>query len=135
LGILRRLEANFDPIGSEATSTRVGIGVASGCDAVFLTTDSSLVESSRLLPLAIADDLRTGVMEWSGHYLVNPWDRDGLVDLGHYPLLGRYLSAHVDGLSARHCAKEQRKRWYRTIDRVDPELTSKPKLNAIQLEP
>lgn len=128
LGILRRLESQFDAIGSEATSTRVGIGVASGCDAIFLTTDPSLVEPSRLLPLALADDLRTGALQWSGHYLVNPWDCDGLVNLTDYPLLAGYLDAHIEKLSSRHCAREQGKHWYRTIDRVDPALTGRSKL-------
>jgi hypothetical protein len=128
LAILRRLEARFDPVGSEATATRVGIGVASGCDAIYLTTDSDLVEESRLLPLALADDLRTGELRWSGHYLVNPWTQDGLVDLEDYPRLARYLDHHVERLASRHCAREQGKRWYRTIDRVDPTLTGRPKL-------
>lgn len=128
LALLRRLEDRFDVIGSEATSTRLGIGVASGCDAVFLTTDKSLVEPSRLLPLALADDLRTGSLQWSGHYLVNPWDQDGLVDLAHYPRMKHYLDKHIAKLSSRHCTREQKKRWYRTIDRVDPRLTGQFKL-------
>ncbi len=128
LATLRRLEAQFDPIGSEASSTRVGIGVASGCDAIFLTTDASLVEPSRLLPLAMADDLRTGSLRWSGTFLVNPWDADGLVALSDHPLLGQYLNSHREKLCSRHCAREQGKHWYRTIDRVDPTLTARPKL-------
>ncbi len=126
--ILRRLESQFEAIGSEATSTRVGIGVASGCDEVFLTTNPALVEPSRLLPLALADDLRTGTLQWSGHYLVNPWDRDGLVNLKDHPLLARYLESHFEKLSSRHCAREQGKHWYRTIDRVDATLTGRSKL-------
>lgn len=128
LALLRRLESQFEAIGSDATSTRVGIGVASGCDRLYLTKDSSLVEPSRLLPLALAEDLRSGALEWSGHYLVNPWDSEGLVSLADYPLLEAYLGAHVDELSGRHCAREQGKRWYRTIDRVDPTLAGRPKL-------
>lgn len=128
LALLRRLENRFGAVGSEATSTRVGIGVASGCDAVFLTTDKSLAEPSRLLPLALADDLRTGSLQWSGHYLVNPWDQDGLVDLAHYPRLKHYLDEHIAKLSSRHCAREQKRHWYRTIDRVDAKLTGQPKL-------
>lgn len=128
LELLRRLEAAFDPIGSPSTSTRVGIGVASGADAIFLTRDPDLVEPSRLLPLALAEDLRTGSLAWSGNFLVNPWDANGLVRLADYPRLARYLESHRPRLGARHCAREQGKHWYRTIDRVDPALTARPKL-------
>jgi hypothetical protein len=128
LEVLRRLEGRFEPLGSEATSTRVGIGVASGCDAVFLTTDAGLVEPSRLLPLAMADDLRSGSLQWSGHYLVNPWDRDGLVDLANHPRLKEYLEANAERLCARYCARDQKRGWYKTIDRVDVNLTGRRKL-------
>ena len=72
---------SFEPLESEATGTEVGIGVATGLDKVFITKDPKLVEESRLLPLAMADDTVTGHFRWAGHYLVNPWDSDGLVDL------------------------------------------------------
>ena len=63
-----------------------------GADKIFLTKDPRLVEESRLLPLALAKDTMNGVLEWSGHYLVNPWEADGsLVDLELYPGLRRYF--------------------------------------------
>ena len=30
-------------------------------------------------------------MKWSGHYLVDPWNSDGLVNLDNYPRLRAYL--------------------------------------------
>jgi hypothetical protein len=128
LELLRHLENRFEPIGTDATSTKVGIGVASGCDRVYLTKDPSLVESTRLLPLAIADDLKTGTLEWSGQYLVNPWEEGRLVSLDDHPRLASYFLAHRNELSGRHCARGQERRWYRTIDRVDPTLAGRPKL-------
>ena len=72
LALLRRLEGEFGPLESEATGTTLGIGVATGLDDVFITEDAGLVETSRLLPLAMARDTASGHLRWSGRYLVNP---------------------------------------------------------------
>ena len=50
----------------------MGIGVATGADKVFVTTDRAVVEPDRLLPLAMTADTRDGDLRWSGHYLVTP---------------------------------------------------------------
>lgn len=50
LALLRQLEERFKPLESDRTETKVGIGVATGLDQVFITRDAELVESSRLLP-------------------------------------------------------------------------------------
>ena len=122
------LEHRFSPLESLETGTRVGIGVATGCDDVYVTTDTELVEKGRLLPLALARDSAGGAMHWSGHYLVNPWGTDGLVDLGSCPKLKAYLEEHEERLRNRHVAKRRPESWYRTIDRVDPTLRTRPKL-------
>ena len=77
LALLRRLEDEFPPLEANA---KVGIGVATGNDKVFVTKDAHLVEPSRLLKLAMAKDISSGKMQWSGHYLVDPWNSDGLGD-------------------------------------------------------
>lgn len=128
LALLRSLEGRFDPLESATTGTRVGIGVATGCDGVFITEDANLVEPSRLLPLALASDTTSGRLEWSGSYLVDPWDEDGLVKLSGYPKLRAYLESNRDSLVRRHTAKKNTAGWYRTIDRVNHPLTSRPKL-------
>lgn len=128
LAALAELESRFPPLQDPSTSTRVGIGVATGCDRVFITSDPDVVESERLLPLLRAADTVSGTPEWSGNYLVDPWNGAGLVDLGEYPLLDAYLRDHADLLRARHVAKQRPNSWYRTIDRVDHQLTSRPKL-------
>ncbi len=56
LRVLKWLEARFQPLEDPATGTRVGIGVATGADQVFVTTDRSVVEEERLLPLAMSAD-------------------------------------------------------------------------------
>ncbi len=72
LSLLQRLETRFGPLEDELTGTKVGIGVATGADRVFITTDPGLVEPDRLLPLAMTADTRDGVLRWSGHYLRGP---------------------------------------------------------------
>lgn len=128
LQILRRLEDEFDPLESVETGTKVGIGVATGCDHVFITTDPELVEPERLLPLALGRDTLSGTLEWSGHYLVDPWDDHGVIDLADYPRLANYFQSHRDKLMARNVAQRRPMHWYRTIDRVTHVLTSRPKL-------
>jgi adenine-specific DNA-methyltransferase len=125
LALLRRLEEAFPPL--EANS-RVGIGVATGNDKVFVTKDAHLVEPSRLLKLAMAKDIGSGTMRWSGHYLVDPWNCEGLVTLDNYPRLRTYFEEHGAALRKRHTAIKSAHAWYKTIDRVTHALTEKPKL-------
>ncbi len=125
LALLRQLEDQFPPLELNA---KVGIGVATGSDRVFITTDAELVEPSRLLKLALAKDLSDGTVRWSGHYLVNPWNHDGLVDLKAYPKLQAYYERHAAALKKRHTAEKSTSKWYKTIDRVNHALTSAHKL-------
>lgn len=122
------LESRFPPLESAATGTRVGIGVATGCDEVYITTNADLVEEDRLLPLLLARDTVSGQATWSGHYLVNPWNGDGLVDLADYPRLRGYLDGNAERIKARHVARRRPHSWYRTIDKVDPTLRTRSKL-------
>ena len=129
LPLLQGLEERFAPLEDENTGTKIGIGVATGADRVFITTDADLVESDRLLPLAMSADTRQGTLQWSGHYLVDPWARGGgLVDLATYPQLRRYLERHKNELQRRNIAQRIPRDWYRTIDRVHHELSQQPKL-------
>jgi hypothetical protein len=126
LALLRRLEAQFSPLEAHA---KVGIGVATGNDRVFVTKDPHLVEKSRLLKLALAGDTWNGKMEWSGHYLVDPWNCDGLVPLSKFPRLQAYFEEHAPALKKRHTAiKNKNGGWYKTIDRVTHAITATPKL-------
>jgi adenine-specific DNA-methyltransferase len=127
LRLLKHLEAKFPPLESE--KTRVGIGVATGADSVFITRNRNLVEPERLLPIARVRDTFGGTLHWSGEYLVNPWKEDGsLVELERYPRLGRYFERHESALKRRHVAKKNPRRWYRTIDKVNSNLTDREKL-------
>lgn len=127
LALLADLEARFPLLEDAATGTRVGIGVATGADQLFITRDASLVEDERLLPLALAKDIASGELKWSGTYLVNPWENGRLVELHDFPKLSRYFEAHREQIKNRHIAQRNRA-WFRTIDRVEPGLLNLPKL-------
>jgi adenine-specific DNA-methyltransferase len=128
LAVLSDIERRFPPLEDQSTGTHIGIGVATGADDVFITTDDDLVERGRMLPLVMAGDSTSGRVQWSGSMLVNPWDGEGLVDLSRYPRLAAYLHANERRLRSRHIARRRPKTWYRTIDRVRPDLLSRPKL-------
>ncbi len=128
LELLEDLNDRFLPLESVDTGTRVGIGVATGRDHVFVVKGVD-IEQDRLLPLVISGDTTHGIVEWSGHHLVNPWESDGsLIKLQAYPKLKAYFEAHAEELHKRNVAQRDQLRWYRTIDKVDASLTSRSKL-------
>lgn len=128
LALLAEIESRWPTLESPTTGTRVGIGVATGCDEVFITTDANLVEADRLLPLRHAADIASGAVGWSGAYLVNPWDERGLVRLADWPHFAAYLEVHERRLRARHVGVRRPAQWYRTIDRIDPTLVGRSRL-------
>ncbi|MBA2359327.1 MAG: Eco57I restriction-modification methylase domain-containing protein [Actinobacteria bacterium] len=128
LSMLKWLEERFRPLEDSATGTRVGIGIATGADSVFVTKDPAVAEPERLLPLAMGADTRSGTLEWSGHYLVNPWTSQGLADLEEFPRLAHYLSRHDSILSRRKVFQSDEQPHYRTIDRVITGLLEREKL-------
>jgi hypothetical protein len=131
LAMLEDLSDRFRLLEDEATGTRVGIGIATGADKVFVVQglDDADVEDDRLLPMAIVRDTRSGVIDWHGTYLVNPWSPEGnLVSLADYPRMANYFAKHGADLRKRYIAVKQPDRWYKTIDKVDHHLTARPKL-------
>ena len=129
LKLLKHLEATCFPLECKITGTKIGIGVATGADRVFITSKKPDIEPDRILPLALASDLKDGRVQWSGHCLVNPWNAHGLVDLDDYPRFESYLRPHHELLTARHTAKKDRaENWHKTIDRVNLGLVKKHKL-------
>lgn len=128
LRLLRRLEAEFPDM--EGAGCKVGIGVATGADKVFIGKYDELpVEEARKLPLAMASDLVGTRLDSRGWGVINPFEEDGtLASLDAYPQFGTYLREHKERLAGRHCAKKNVHGWYRTIDRIWPALTTTPKL-------
>lgn len=128
MALLRRLEHSFPSL--EQAGCKVGIGVATGCDRAFIGDLEALdIEATRKLPMVMARDLVDGDIEWSGKALANPFEDDGrLVDLALYPRFAAHLDRYGDAIRRRHVATRDLDRWYRTIDRVQPGLLSRPKL-------
>lgn len=125
---LADIEARFPSL--EATGAKVGIGVATGRDAVYIVNNGSTpdVEPDRLLPLLKGSDINSGTFEWGGSKLVNPWNADGLVNLTQYPKLAAYYEQHKAGILGRNVSKKNPDKWWRTIDRVNHALLDRPML-------
>ena len=109
---------------------KVGIGVATGADKIFIGQLESLqVEPDRKLPLVTTKDIETGTVQWKGLGVINPFRDDGqLVDLVDYPMLSSYLEKHSEIVRKRNVARKNPRNWFRTIDRIYPALVNKPKL-------
>lgn len=114
----------------EELGFKIGIGAATGADAIFVSCElPEKVEKELLLPSINARDLRGDQFNWHGEYLLNPYNFDGsLVDLTKYPLAYAYLKQHKERLSDRYVARKSPSKWYKTIDRINPSLLSQPKI-------
>jgi hypothetical protein len=125
---LQRLEEEF-PLLEEAGCT-VGIGVATGCDAIFVRhQEELLIEASRKLPLLMTDDIQSGQIIWKGRVIINPFEANGdLINLERYPHLKAYFLAHEGPIKQRYVAQKKPRAWYRTIDKINESLTSQAKL-------
>lgn len=129
LAFLEDMSERFHTLEDATTGTKVGIGIATGADEVFITGDADCVEVERLIPLLTSADITTGRVQWKGNYLVNPWDVNGqLVDLSHRPKLNAYFEKYAPVLRKRHVAQKRQERWYGTIDKVHAGLRERPKL-------
>lgn len=128
ISLVRRLEAEFPTL--EEVGCKVGIGVATGADSAFIGPYAGLdVEQDRKLPLVMTRDILNGTIEWRGFGVVNPFaEEGGLVALQDYPRLRRYLEVRREVIAGRHVAQKAPTNWYRTIDRIYPDLVKKPKL-------
>ena len=128
LPLVRALEKRFPVI--EAVGCKVGIGVATGCDRVFIGNFEQLdVEPERKLRLVMADCIRSGRLVWGGLGLVNPFEPDGtLADPQKYPRFASFLELNESALRRRNVARRAGDGWYRTIDRVWHHLRETPKL-------
>lgn len=120
MGFVTRAREELPSI--EGAGVKIGIGIATGCDEVFLTEDENLVEPERMVPLFYMRDYRRG-RSGRKRWLVNPWEGDGtLVNLDRYPRLKTYFEAHEEKLRRRHVARKNDAAWYRTIDKITPGL-------------
>ena len=128
LALVRRLEAEFSCL--EEAGCKVGIGVTTGADKEFIGDFEALdVEPSRKLPLVMTKDILKGHVRWRGKGVINPFDADGkLVSLEDFPKVKRYLEERYEQIAGRHVAIKAPQNWYRTIDRIYPDLAHREKL-------
>lgn len=109
---------------------KIGIGVATGADNIFISKElKGKVEDELLLPAINAKDLSGDKMTWGGRYFLNPYDKNGnLISLDSYPHAKAYLESYKERLAARHKARKNPSRWYGTIDSVSSTLQHSPKI-------
>lgn len=110
---------------------KIGIGVATGADSVFVSKNlKDCVEKELVMPIVLSKDIKNGEIRWSGNYILNPFKRGAsdVITLDDYPLAKKYLYANMERLKNRHVAKKDMSRWYKTIDRIYDNLLPRPKL-------
>ncbi len=128
LALVRRLEVRLPTL--ENAGCKVGIGVATGADKAFIGDFEELdVEPSRKLRLVMTKDILEGHVQWRGRGVINPFDDAGkLVNLKDFPRLRHHLEDHYKQIAGRHVAIKAPQNWYRTIDRIYPDLARREKL-------
>lgn len=121
---------NKDILLIEDQGFKIGIGVATGADSIFISNElKEKIEEELLLPVINSKDLSGDVMFWPNRYMLNPYDINGkMIDLDLYPLAKAYLESHKVRLAARHKARKNPARWYATIDNISPNLKNSPKI-------
>lgn len=114
----------------EELGFKIGIGVATGADKIFIIKKSQNIdiEKSRLIPLLKSNALTGENINWDKSYIINPYDRNKLCDLRDYPKLKAYFEEHKEQLQQRYTAKKNPLKWYKTIDKIKPDLRFRPKL-------
>lgn len=112
----------------EDSGVKLGIGLATGRDSVFITDKPEVVEPERMLPVFNMRDWRRGKRE-KQRWLINPWNGDGtLIELSEWPRTKAYFENSRETLEKRHVAKKSPDSWYRTIDKPKWDLLGRPML-------
>lgn len=121
-------EKNLDTIDNQGF--KIGIGVATGCDKVFIRDDfKHFIEEELLIPILTSKDLKDNKVRWSGSYILNPFTTNGsLINLDLFPQARDYFQSQREILMQRHISKKNSMHWYRTIDKINIKLVQKEKL-------
>lgn len=114
----------------EKQNFKIGIGVATGKDSIFIRNDfQDQIEKELLVPILTSKDLKGNAFNWQGNYLLNPFNPDGtLINLDNYPKAKKYFHKNIEELQKRHVAKKSILNWYKTIDKVNIDLVKQPKI-------
>jgi hypothetical protein len=74
-------------------------------------------------------DIEVGRIRDAHRFVINTFSDDGrAIDLDRYPRLARYFESQLESVKRRHVSKKNPRNWFRTIDRVYPDLVGRPKL-------
>lgn len=134
----RKVSKRFPKLEDSATDTKVGIGVATGADKIYLLPRESDIEPGSKLPVVRAEDICPGYINWDGAYLLNPYDSSDnkkMRDLNQFPKTKKYIMQFEDRLKNRHCAKHHPDEWWRTIDRISYKVLRSPKVLIPDIQP
>ena len=114
----------------EQQNYKIGIGVATGRDSVFISDCfKGQIEEALLIPILTSKDIKGVNIDWQGNYIINPFDEHGnLINLAEFPRAQSYFNEHKEDLLNRHIAKKDATKWYKTIDKIQCSLVSKPKV-------
>lgn len=114
----------------ESQGFKIGIGVATGKDEVFIGEKlHEDIEEELLLPIITSKELKANKYQKSQKWLFNPFNENGqLVNLDRYPKASKYLTSFKSELIKRHIARKKPEFWYRTIDKIDPKLVKAYKI-------
>jgi methylase of polypeptide subunit release factors len=129
VALIHKLEKAFPLL--EGTGCKVFIGAATGSNKVYIVGSDyvgSEIEEERLLPVITASELKGGSILWRKKYLINTYDKNGVIYLDDYPKLSIYLNSHKEDLCRRHVAGKDSAKWFKTIDRVYEERAKLEKL-------
>lgn len=128
--IFNKTDGNGALASIEDMGFKLGVGVATGADSIFIAKElPNKVENELLLPALNARDISGDHLQWSGKYLLNPYMPNGeLISLDKYPKAAEYLLSHENTLKNRHVARKNPRKWYKTIDRIVPSLKNTPKI-------
>jgi len=124
--IVENLQKKYQCIGA---SCKIGIGVATGADKVYIGQFENLIEKKCIVPLVRSSHIKNGRIVWTNEYVLNPYEKDGTQkDLDKFPKLKKYLLSNRAVILNRNCAKKNSGFWYKTIDRITPDLINIPKI-------
>ena len=136
---LQRIESIYPLLEESASGTKIGIGVASGADDVFLDAQRNFdIEADRLMPLVLSEDIKQGSIIWRQHYILNPYESSGkssIINLEEYPKTAAYFKSHAERLKSRYCAKDNPNEWFRTIDRINYNVFRSAKILLPDIQP
>ncbi|MGN0844560.1 MAG: Eco57I restriction-modification methylase domain-containing protein [Kiritimatiellia bacterium] len=127
-----QIERRYPTIEESGKGTKLGIGVASGADDIYLNPQlNAPIEKDCLIPLVASEDIRRGSIVWDNRFMLNPYDPfddTKMLDFSQYPETASYFKTHSKKLKSRYCAKKHPDSWYRTLDRIHYDVWGKPKI-------